>query len=79
MESTLTQNLDKSYKVMGFVKPGAGMLMLVDTAKEEINSLTQDVMLILRECRNDVTINVSGRELTHNEFFLMRTQHTNVY
>jgi hypothetical protein len=44
--SELTQILDESYKVTAFVKPGAGILILVDTAKEEINSSTKEGVLI---------------------------------
>ena len=44
--SELKQTLVKSYKVEGYVKPGASVSVLVNTAKEEMNMLTKEDIVI---------------------------------
>jgi lysophospholipase L1-like esterase len=76
--SELMKNLDKSYEVMGFVKPNAGAMVLIHTAKEEISKLTKEDMVIFWGGTNDVARNASSNGLTHIMESLMRNQHTNI-
>jgi hypothetical protein len=63
---------------MDFVKPGAAVLMFVDTAKENINKLTKLDEIIFWPGTNDITRNVSSKGLTQIMKFFMRNPHTNI-
>ena len=39
--------IEQIYKVMGYVKPSAGVSASVDTTKEEINRLMKDIVIFL--------------------------------
>jgi hypothetical protein len=45
------------YEITGFVKANACVLDLVDTAKEEVNRLTKDDVLVFWGGANDVSKN----------------------
>jgi len=49
------------YKVMGYVKPSAGVSVLVDTAKEEINGLMKKDIVTFWGDTKDVAINTSSK------------------
>jgi lysophospholipase L1-like esterase len=68
----------KLYDVMGFVKPNTGMMELVDTAKQEISTLTKEDMVIFGGGTNDIARNTSNKGLTQIMKFLMKSQHTNI-
>jgi hypothetical protein len=52
--SELIKKLDKSYEVMGFVKPNAGAMVLIDTPKDEISKLKKEDILIFWGGTNDI-------------------------
>jgi hypothetical protein len=74
----LINKLDKSYEMMGFAKPNAGAMVLIDTPKDEINKLKKEDILIFWGGTNDIIArNASSNGLAHI-IFLMRNQHTNI-
>jgi hypothetical protein len=56
---------------MGFVKPNAGAMVLIDTSKEEINNLTKEDMVIFWGGTNDIARNASSNKWSdsYNEIF----------
>jgi hypothetical protein len=61
---------------MGFVKPNTAVMILVDTAKKEINKLTKEDMVII--CRGtNIPRNASSKGLAHIMKFFTENQHTN--
>jgi hypothetical protein len=76
--SDLIKNLNESYKVTGFVKPNAGAMVLSDTAKEEIEKLTKEDIVIFWGGSNYIARSASRSGLTYIMKFLMANQHTNI-
>ena len=70
----LKQNLDKTYEIVGFVKPNANLSALVDTAKEKVNKLTKEDTVVFWGGVNDVSKNNSVQGLTQMVDFMSRNE-----
>ena len=66
------------YKVIGYVKPNAGLTELLNSAKEETSKLTKKETVIVLGGTNDTERNLHGKNLTSIVKFLDATPHTNV-
>jgi len=66
------------FKVIGYVKPNAGLTELFNPAKEDTSKLTKKDIVIVFGGTNDIERNFHGKILTSIVRFLDATQHTNV-
>ena len=58
------KKLKNQYEVIGYVKPGVGVVLLLYTVKSEISKFTKEDMLILWGWANNSAHNVSSKGLT---------------
>jgi len=57
------KKLNNQYEVIGYVKPGVGVVLLMDTVKSEISKFTKEDMLIFWGWANYIAHNASSKEL----------------
>jgi len=62
---------------IGYVKPNAKLIDLINTAKSELCKLTKNDTIILIGGSNDIDKNVHGKNQTSIRNFLEGTQNTN--
>jgi hypothetical protein len=55
--TNLQHNLGKNYKVTGFIKPGAQMREIINTAKEEISTVKSKDVVVIWGGANDISRN----------------------
>jgi signal recognition particle GTPase len=55
--TNLQHNLGKNYKVTGFIKPGAQMREIINTANEGISTLKRKDVVVIRGGANDISRN----------------------
>jgi hypothetical protein len=71
-------NLDSDFEVQGIVKPGADLMAITNTVKEEVKLLTKnDVVVVWGETR-DVGINEATNGLNQLKDFFKKNNHTNI-
>jgi len=69
--------LGSTFIVSSFVKPGAGMKTIVDTAKEDIMKLTGDDVVVIWGRSSNITKDNSREALKHLGNFVMNNQMVN--
>jgi hypothetical protein len=74
----LRHNLDHSYEVCGFIKPGASSSEIIKTAEKEVSSLKQDDVVILWTGANDISRNNSKDALKNLSWFMSANDEVNV-
>jgi hypothetical protein len=73
----MTENLGKTFEVTGFVKPGAGLEVVTNTAKE-ISKLTKKDIIVVWGGANDIRKNASRDGFKHITDFVKNSSHTNI-
>jgi hypothetical protein len=74
----LTENLGKTFEVIGFVKPVAGLEVVTNTAKEEISKLTKKDIIVVWGGANDIRKNASRDGLKHITDFVKNSSISNI-
>jgi lysophospholipase L1-like esterase len=74
----LQHNLDSTFTVSSFVKPGTGMGIIVDTVKEDIKELKNDDVVIVWGGSNDIGKNNCKDTLKHLCNFIKNNQMVNI-
>ena len=74
----ISHNLGKTFEVTSFVKPGTGLEVITNTAKEEINKLTKEDVVIVCGGTNDIGKNASSNGLKPLSNFVESRKHTNI-
>jgi hypothetical protein len=74
----LTENFGKTFEVTGFVKPGAGLEVVTNSAKVEISKLTKKDIIVVWGGANDIRKNASRDGLKHITDFVKHSSHTNI-
>jgi len=57
---------NNQYKVTGYMKPGVGVVLLMDTVKYEISKFTKEDMLIFWGWANYIAHNASSKGLNQS-------------
>jgi hypothetical protein len=74
----LQENLRDQFEVLGYVKPGAGVSVLTETALKEVSSLTKKDFLIFWGSTNDIATSNSTRGMKQMHSYLIENQHTKI-
>ena len=74
----LQNSLGVASELPGFVKPGAGLSVITDTAKEEIENLNNEDVVVLWVGDNDVSKNNSKETMKHICNFVEKRRKTNI-
>ena len=74
----LLHHVKQHFKVIGYVKPNAGLTELLNSAKEETSKLTKKGTVTVRGGTYDIERNLHRKNLTSIEKFLDATQHTSI-
>lgn len=74
----LLHHVKQQYKVTGYIKPNAGLLELLHTAKSNTSKLTKRDTIIIIGGTNDIEKNRQRKNLTSIGEFIEETQHTNI-
>jgi hypothetical protein len=70
--------LGNSYEVTGYVNPNTGLEVITNSAKEEIDHMTQDDVVIVCGGANNIGKNESTNGLKHVTQFVQNRRNTNV-
>jgi len=77
--TTVKAKLNSDYEVVGFVHPGSTMKVIKDVAKEKIDQLTkEDIVVLWGGGSNDVAKNNSGQGAELTRAIIISASHTNV-
>ena len=63
--SKLIHNLGSAFEVIGHVRPGSGMKVIMELANQEITTLTKKDMVVVWGGANDIARNEANNALTH--------------
>jgi hypothetical protein len=73
----LLHNLGSAFEVIGYVKPGSGMKVITDMAKQEYTTLTKKDMVVVWGGANDIAKNEANNGLIRITNFVKLIKHTN--
>ena len=74
----LSSYLGNDYEVTGYVSPNTGLEVITNSAKEEIEQLTQNDIVIVCGGTNNISKNESKTGLRHVTHFVQNKRNTNV-
>jgi hypothetical protein len=74
----LTSVLSKNYEIYSVVKPGSNFCELKDSAKEEINCLSYNDIVVICYVSNDYEMNEFSMTLRNISNFIQTNNHTNI-
>ena len=74
----LSSYLGNAYEVTGYVSPNTGLDVITNSAKEEIEQLTQKDIVIVCGGTNNISKNESNKGLSYVTHFVQNTRNTNV-
>jgi lysophospholipase L1-like esterase len=74
----VAHNLAKTFSVSGTVKPGSRLETITQVAKEEIDKINHDDVVIICRGANDINKNESATGLRYMRNFVANRKHTNI-
>ena len=74
----LSSYLGNTYEVTGYVSPNTGLDVITNSAKEEIEQLTQKDVVIVLGGTNNISKNEANKGLKHVTHFVQNKRNTNV-
>lgn len=74
----MKENLDKTYNVMGIVKPGADIITLINSVKDTTSVVSKNDIIVFCGGANDIAKNNSKEGLRHISNFVNNNTHTNI-
>ena len=76
--TNLKHQLKDKFQIVGYVKPGASTIEIVETAKSDIRDLKKDDVIIVFGGSNDIGKNKASNSLYNLVKFASEHQHTNI-
>ena len=74
----LSNYLDTSYEVIGYVSPGAGLEVITNLANKELDHFTQEDLVVVCGGANNISKNYSMKGLSCVTKFIQHRRYTNV-
>ena len=74
----LVHNVGSNFEAIGHVKPGSGIKKIIDSANQDVSTLTKKDVVVVLGATNDIAKNEAKTALTQISKFVELRKHTNV-